>query len=145
MAKPASAFDEAPTRNRSPEIESEPGRVAADPVIASEAPPAIPIDREEDTLVRGALDAYREGRLEKAWEDLDRAAQLDPERLDLRAYQELIRNQLMGQWAREIGDQGRIARLKVELNDLMGRDLQPDEGFSLMIDLKRPGEPLTIE
>jgi tetratricopeptide (TPR) repeat protein len=82
-----------------------------------------------DTLLRGALDAYREGRLEAAWQELDEAARGAPDRLDLRAYQELIRNRLMEAWAREIGDQGRSLTLKLDIGELLKRDLQPDEGF----------------
>jgi tetratricopeptide (TPR) repeat protein len=88
-------------------------------------------DDEEapDTLLRGALEAYRAGQLEQAWLELDLAAQKAPDRLDLRAYRELIRNRLMDQWAREIGDQGRALQLKLGMDELLLRDLQPDEGF----------------
>jgi tetratricopeptide (TPR) repeat protein len=82
-----------------------------------------------DTLLQGALEAYRAGQLEAAWLELDQAARKAPDRLDLRAYRELIRNRLMDQWARAIGDQGRSLRLKLGMDELLLRDLQPDEGF----------------
>ncbi len=82
-----------------------------------------------DTLLQGALEAYRAGQLEDAWLELDQAAQKAPDRLDLRAYRELIRNRLMDQWARAIGDQGRSLQLKLGMDELLLRDLQPDEGF----------------
>jgi tetratricopeptide (TPR) repeat protein len=82
-----------------------------------------------DTLLQGALEAYRDGQVERAWEELDRAARSAPDRLDLRAYQELIRKRLMEGWGNEIGDQGRTLALKLELGELLQRDLQPDEGF----------------
>jgi tetratricopeptide (TPR) repeat protein len=124
--------DDDDTPRSFPELEA-PSPIAglqdSEPEADSPPPLDLELDPEPDTLVRGALDAYREGRLAQAYQELDRAADLEPDRLDLRAYQELIRNQLMGQWAREIGDQGRVAHLKVEINELMDRDLQPDEGF----------------
>ena len=75
--------------------------------------------------VVGSGDSYPED----AWLELDQAAQKAPDRLDLRAYRELIRNRLMDQWARAIGDQGRSLQLKLGMDELLLRDLQPDEGF----------------
>ncbi|MFQ5699306.1 MAG: hypothetical protein ACE5IL_13610 [Myxococcota bacterium] len=105
---------------------------------APEAHPGAPRSLEEwiemddpDTILEEALEAYRSGRLEDAWRALEGASERDPSRLDLRAYQEMVRNQLMEGWAHEIGDQGRVLRVKIEMADLMQMDLQPDEGFFL--------------
>ncbi len=84
---------------------------------------------EAETLLKGALEAYKRGELEEAWRELGQASSAEPGRLDLRAYQTFIQNSLMAKWAKEIGDQGRTLRLRLELNELLKRDLQPDEGF----------------
>lgn len=139
--KPGGAVgDDDPTPVSEPDVdleEADPASADADTTYNAGPlePPATPSlaelsdPKNPDTLLEAALEAYRAGRLEEAWRELERAAQRDPSRLDLRAYQEMIRNNLMEQWAREIGDQGRTLQLKLDLSELMQRDLKPDEGF----------------
>jgi tetratricopeptide (TPR) repeat protein len=94
---------------------------------------ALPDDgeRDPDTLVRGALENFRAGRLHDAWSELDRVARENPDRLDVRGYQELVRKEMMEHWAREIGDRGRTLVRIANDQQLMGKNLRPDEAFLL--------------
>lgn len=98
-------------------------------------PPAAPSpeqpDEGLDARVALALEAFRGGRLQDTWGELSQLAKANPERLDLRGYVELVRKQLLEQWAGEIGDRGRCLRCVKSDEQLMALDLQPDEAFLL--------------
>jgi len=86
---------------------------------------------EPDTLVAEALKAYKAGRMEQAWEAMQRVAARDPERLDVQGYIAMLRTERARSFAREVGDQGRILRLKRTMREIMDLNLTPDEGFLL--------------
>ncbi len=86
---------------------------------------------EPNTLVESALTAYQEGRMEQAWADLQIAAEQEPERLDVQGYIAMMRSERARAFARQVGDQGRVIRLKQTMQELMQLNLTPDEGFLL--------------
>ena len=88
-------------------------------------------DEDPDTQIQAALAAYKEGRYEDAWRDLRKLAKEQPDRLDVQGYLQLVRTERAQSWAKEIGDQGRVLRLKVTTAQIMKLRLQPDEGFML--------------
>ena len=88
-------------------------------------------DDDPDTQIQGALAAYKAGRYEDAWTELRRLAKEQPDRLDVQGYLQLVRNERAQAWAKEIGDQGHVLRLKVTTAQIMKLRLQPDEGFML--------------
>jgi tetratricopeptide (TPR) repeat protein len=103
-----------------------------DPTPLSQAEPVDPFaDDDPDTLIQGALEAYKSGRLDDAWTELQRVADSEPERLDVQGYLQLIRADRAKTWAREIGDQGRLVNLQHTTQELMSLKLSPDEGFLL--------------
>jgi tetratricopeptide (TPR) repeat protein len=125
---------------------------AAEPARSGGAPPRSAFDDEEDTprtpfgpasmklpesdeepntLVENALAAYKEGRMDQAWEALQVAAQHEPDRLDVQGYIAMMRSERARAFARQVGDQGRILRLKQTMQELMQLNLTPDEGFLL--------------
>jgi tetratricopeptide (TPR) repeat protein len=88
-------------------------------------------DEEPDTLVAEALEAYKSGRIEQAWETMQQVAERDPDRLDVQGYIAMLRSERARSFAREVGDQGRILRLKRTMREIMDLNLTPDEGFLL--------------
>lgn len=86
---------------------------------------------EPNTLVERALTAYKEGRMEDAWEDLQVASQQEPGRLDVQGYIAMMRSERARSFARTVGDQGRIICLKQTMQELMQLNLSPEEGFLL--------------
>ncbi len=86
---------------------------------------------EPNTLVESALAAYKEGRMEQAWADLQIAAEREPDRLDVQGYIAMMRSERARAFARQVGDQGRVIRLKQTMQELMQLNLTPDEGFLL--------------
>lgn len=88
-------------------------------------------DDDPDTMIQLALAAYKEGRYDEAWSELRKLAKEQPDRLDVQGYLQLVRNERAQVWAKEIGDQGRVLRLKVTTAQIMKLRLQPDEGFML--------------
>jgi tetratricopeptide (TPR) repeat protein len=88
-------------------------------------------DDDPDTQIQSALAAYKEGRYEDAWRELRKLAKEQPDRLDVQGYLQLVRTERAQSWAKEIGDQGRVLRLKVTTAQIMKLRLQPDEGFML--------------
>ena len=86
---------------------------------------------EPNTLVERALAAYKEGRMEQAWADLQVAAEQEPDRLDVQGYIAMMRSERARSFARQVGDQGRVIRLKQTMQELMQLNLTPDEGFLL--------------
>jgi len=88
-------------------------------------------DDDPDTQIQVALQAYKEGRYDEAWRELKAVAKSQPERLDVQGYLQLVRTERAQSWAKEIGDQGRVLRLKITTAQIMKLKLQPDEGFML--------------
>ena len=106
----------------------------ADDPTPGVVPPSVPFDPDEgdpDTLIAAALAAYKSGDLERAWQELEAVAEAQPERLDVKGYLQLLRNDRAQQAAREIGDQGRVLRQKCTTQEVMNLKLHPDEGFLL--------------
>ena len=95
--------------------------------------PVIEFDADDDpdTQIQSALAAYKEGRYDDAWTELRKLSKEQPDRLDVQGYLQLVRNERAQSWAKEIGDQGRVLRLKVTTAQIMKLRLQPDEGFML--------------
>lgn len=113
--------DETPRTNETPP-----------PLPAGASLPDLPVgDDAPDTLVAEALESYKSGALEEAWEALQRVADAQPERLDVQGYLVMVRSERARQWAREVGDQGRAPKLKRSMQELMTLNLKPDEGFLL--------------
>jgi len=88
-------------------------------------------DDDPDTQIQIALQAYKEGRYDEAWRELKAVAKDQPERLDVQGYLQLVRTERAQTWAKEIGDQGRVLRMKVTTAQIMKLKLMPDEGFML--------------
>jgi tetratricopeptide (TPR) repeat protein len=88
-------------------------------------------DDDPDTMIQSALAAYKEGRYDDAFTELRKLAKEQPDRLDVQGYLQLVRTERAQAWAKEIGDQGRVLRLKVTTAQIMKLRLQPDEGFML--------------
>ncbi len=103
----------------------------ADPARAAAAPPPAPATAPADAEVARALEAFRGGNPLEAWRSLTDVAKKHPDRLDVRGYLELVRKQLMQQWATEIGDRGRVLRLVKNTTELLRLRLRPEEGFLL--------------
>ena len=113
--------DETPLTNEAPP-----------PLPAGASLPELPIaDDAPDTAVAEALDAYKAGELEAAWESLQQVAAARPDRLDVQGYLVMVRSERARQWAREVGDQGRAPRVKRSMQELMTLNLKPAEGFLL--------------
>ncbi len=95
--------------------------------------PVIEFDADDDpdTQIQSALAHYKEGRYEEAWNELRKLSKEQPQRLDVQGYLQLVRNERAQSWAKEIGDQGHVLRLKVTTAQIMKLRLQPDEGFML--------------
>lgn len=105
-----------------------------DPSAPEASSPDAPSEGGEnpgDAFVRKGLALYRTGRLEDSLESLQEAARLDPERLDVQGYLELVRGRLTKQYEQEIGDRGRTVKLCVEPEQLVRHELGPEEGFLL--------------
>ena len=88
-------------------------------------------DDEPSDVVADALAAYKEGRMDEAWQGLQRAAKQEPGRLDIQGYVAMMRSERARSFAREVGDQGRVLRLKQTIQELMQLNLTPNEGFLL--------------
>jgi len=78
-----------------------------------------------------ALQAYKEGRYDDAWRELNEVARSQPGRLDVQGYLQLVRTERAQTWAKEIGDQGRVLKRKITTAQIMQLKLKPDEGFML--------------
>ena len=88
-------------------------------------------ESEPDRLIAQALEHYQSGDLDTAWGLLQEVKRLDPSRLDLKGYLQLVRTERAQQWAKQIGDQGRTLELNVTTQEMMRLNLAPDEGFLL--------------
>jgi tetratricopeptide (TPR) repeat protein len=95
--------------------------------------PVIEFDADDDpdTQIQSALQAYKEGRYDDAFTELRKLAKDAPDRLDVQGYLQLVRTERAQAWAKELGDQGHVLRLKVTTQQVMKLRLQPDEGFML--------------
>jgi len=69
--------------------------------------------------------------MEQAWADLQVAAEREPDRLDVQGYIAMMHSERARSFAREVGDQGRVIRVKQTMQELMQLNLTPDEGFLL--------------
>jgi tetratricopeptide (TPR) repeat protein len=103
------------------------------PLAGGASLPRVPITDTDrpDTIVAEALDAYKSGRLEEAWLSLQQVSKEQPDRLDVQGYLVMVRSERARQWAREVGDQGRVLQLAKSMQELMSLNLTPDEGFLL--------------
>lgn len=86
---------------------------------------------ESDTQIQAALQAYREGDLERSHELLESIARQQPDRIDVEGYLTMVRGKRAKAWVKAIGDQGRILRLAVATSRITALQLRPDEGFLL--------------
>jgi tetratricopeptide (TPR) repeat protein len=131
-AKPASAKSPRPAPRVAPS-KAPAARPVTDEDDTPKSGPVIEFDADDDpdTQIQSALAAYKEGRYDDAWKELRKLAKEQPERLDVQGYLQLVRTERAQAWAKEIGDQGRVLRLKVTTSQIMKLRLQPDEGFML--------------
>lgn len=109
------------------------GKPVTDDDETPKSGPVIEFAAEDDpdTQIQVALQAYKEGRYDVAWRELKEVAKTQPERLDVQGYLQLVRTERAQSWAKEIGDQGRVLRLKITTAQIMKLKLMPDEGFML--------------
>lgn len=91
----------------------------------------LPSGDEQNEVVGRALAAYKEGRMDEAWRDIQAAAEQEPGRLDIQGYVAMMRSERARVFAREVGDQGRVLCLKQTIQELMQLNLTPNEGFLL--------------
>jgi tetratricopeptide (TPR) repeat protein len=95
-------------------------------------PPPQAADEATDGAVKAALQDYKSGRLDEAWTALTKISQGKPERLDVQGYLVMIRTERAKIWAKAVGDQGRVLRLRRPMAELMREvNLAPDEGYLL--------------
>lgn len=124
-AKPAAKPTARPAAKPTKPVTDEDDTPKSGPVIEFDA------DDDPDTQIQSALAAYKEGRYDDAWNEFRRISKEQPDRLDVQGYLQLVRTERAQSWAKEIGDQGRVLRLRVTTAQVMKLRLQPDEGFML--------------
>ncbi len=109
------------------------GRIVTDDDDTPKSSPIIEFETDDDpdTQLQLALQAYKEGRYDDAWRELNDVAKAQPERLDVQGYLQLVRTERAQTWAKEIGDQGRVLRRRISLAEIMKLKLRTDEGFML--------------
>jgi len=112
---------------------SAPGKIVTDDDDTPKSGPIIEFEAEDDpdTQLQLALQAYKEGRYDDAWRELNEVARSQPGRLDVQGYLQLVRTERAQTWAKEIGDQGRVLKRKITTAQIMQLKLKPDEGFML--------------
>ena len=88
-------------------------------------------DENLDTQIEGALEAYRGGDLDTAWNQLQDAAAKEPDRIDVQGYIGLVRSKRAKLFAEEIGDTSRCLARKRGMEELTDLNLTPQEGFLL--------------
>jgi tetratricopeptide (TPR) repeat protein len=112
---------------------SAPGRIVTDDDDTPKSGPIIEFEADDDpdTQLQLALQAYKEGRYDDAWRELNDVARAQPGRLDVQGYLQLVRTERAQSWAKEIGDQGRVLRRRISTAEIMRLKLKPDEGFML--------------
>jgi len=96
----------------------------------------VPAAREQpgssgEGEIQEGLRAYKNGDLDSAYRIFEQLLERDPERLDVEGYLSMIKSKRAKAWVKTIGDQGRILRLNVALNQLRELQLGPEEGFIL--------------
>ena len=103
-------------------------------------------DLSVSTLVRDAQQLLRGDDYEGALDLYQMAASLDPEKIELEGYVDLLRSRLVKRYRDRIGDAGRIPKLLVPLDQITGINLPADAGFVLsMIDGRTSfGELLSV-
>ena len=116
-----------------PATRSSPGKIVTDDDDTPKSGPIIEFEAEDDpdTQLQLALQAYKEGRYDDAWRELNEVAKAQPERLDVQGYLQLVRTERAQTWAKEIGDQGRVLKRRITTAQIMQLKLKPDEGFML--------------
>jgi len=124
-SKPAAAAKPAAPKGPQKPVTDEDDTPKSGPVVEFAA------DEDPDTQIQIALQAYKEGRYDDAWKELKSVEKEQPNRLDVQGYLQLVRTERAQTWAKEIGDQGRVLRMKVTTAQIMKLKLQPDEGFML--------------
>lgn len=109
------------------------GRIVTDDDDTPKSGPIIEFEADDDpdTQLQLALQAYKEGRYDDAWRELNDVAKAQPGRLDVQGYLQLVRTERAQTWAKEIGDQGRVLRRRISTVEIMKLKLKPDEGFML--------------
>jgi tetratricopeptide (TPR) repeat protein len=110
-----------------------PSKIVTDDDDTPKSGPIIEFESEDDpdTQLQLALQAYKEGRYDDAWRELNEVAKTQPGRLDVQGYLQLVRTERAQTWAKEIGDQGRVLKRKITTAQIMQLKLKPDEGFML--------------
>jgi tetratricopeptide (TPR) repeat protein len=94
-------------------------------------PVKLPESTDDDAQLAEALRLYKDGAKAAAWEMLQEVARNGPERLDLQGYIAMMRSERAQSFARTVGDQGRVPRLRQTMAELMQLNLSPVEGFLL--------------
>jgi len=94
-------------------------------------PVKLPESTDDDAQLAEALRLYKDGAKAAAWEMLQEVARNGPERLDLQGYIAMMRSERAQSFARTVGDQGRVPRLRQTMAELMQLNLSPGEGFLL--------------
>jgi hypothetical protein len=56
---------------------------------------------------------------------------VEPDRLDIQGYLELVRGQLLRQYEKQVGDQGQRLRVRLKPNELKQHQLSPEAGYLL--------------
>jgi tetratricopeptide (TPR) repeat protein len=110
-----------------------PSKIMTDDDDTPKSGPVVEFEVEDDpdTQLQLALQAYKEGRYDDAWRELNAVAKAQPGRLDVQGYLQLVRTERAQAWAKEIGDQGRVLKRKITTAQVMQLKLKPDEGFML--------------
>ena len=103
-------------------------------------------DLSVSTLVRDAQQLLCGSDYEGALDLYQRAAALDPEKVELEGYVDLLRSRLVKRYRERIGDAARVPRLLLPLDQITGINLPADAGFVLsMIDGRTSfGELLSV-
>jgi hypothetical protein len=103
-------------------------------------------DHSVSALVRDAQQLVRGNDFEGALDLYQMAASLEPEKVELEGYVDLLRSRLVKSYRERIGDAGRVPKLLVPLDQITGVNLPADAGFVLsMIDGRTSfGELLSV-
>ncbi len=91
----------------------------------------VVVKSDNEELIADALAAYKLGELDHAWKNLEKVSKVDPERLDVQGYLQLVGNARAEKWLKQIGDQGRTLRQNCNTDEMLKLKLDRDEGFML--------------
>jgi hypothetical protein len=86
-----------------------------------------------DALLEDAHEALRSEDLESALDLFQVAARLEPDRLEIESYVDLIRSQLLKHYRERIGDLRVVPKLLVGAGEIKSFKLAPDAGFMLSL------------